>query len=62
MLRKSESCPLCLVLELMELLRQNVHWERRDLHVHVAGAKIQVSDDGGPGQEAVRKDQILDRS
>lgn len=47
MLRKSESCPLCLVLELMELLRQNVGWKRSDLHVHVTGAKIQVSDDGG---------------
>lgn len=46
----------------MELLRQNVRWERSGLHVHVTGAKIQVSDDGGPGQEAVRKDQMLDRS
>lgn len=60
---ESESCSLCLVLEPMNLLRQAVGWDRDDLHNHIAGAMIQVDDDGDLNRmvitEAVRSDQIL---
>lgn len=66
MLREPGSCSLCFVLEPMKLLRQAGGWDRSDLCDHIAGAVIQVEDDGGLHRvvttEAVRSDQILDIS
>lgn len=50
----------------MKLLRQAGGWDRSDLRDHIAGAMIQVDDDGGLHRavttEAVRSDPILDIS